>query len=231
MTEARAGFFHAAEGGTLFLDEVREMSPAMQVKLLRVLEDRQVFMVGSSRPRKLDTRILAATNVDLGSLVKAGGFREDLYYRLNVITIAVPPLRERGDDVLLLARHFTAAAAKEAGRPPPRLSDGVLRILKDHPWPGNVRELENVMRRLVVMAESESIEVPDLPSVMRFSLVRTVGVNRTLAEVEAEHILNVLGAVGGNKTKAAEVLGIDRKTLREKLKSLEASADSPIRSG
>jgi DNA-binding NtrC family response regulator len=230
-TEARAGFFHAADGGTLFLDEVREMSPAMQVKLLRVLEDRQVFMVGSSRARKLDTRILAATNVDLGSLVKAGAFREDLYYRLNVITIAIPPLRERGDDVLLLARHFAAAAAKEVGRPPPRLSDGVLRILREHPWPGNVRELENVLRRLVVMAEGEDIEVPDLPSVMRFSLARTAGMNRTLAEVEAEHILNVLGAVGGNKTKAAEVLGIDRKTLREKLKSLGASADSPIRSG
>lgn len=230
-TEARAGFFHAADGGTLFLDEVREMSPAMQVKLLRVLEDRQVLMVGASRPRKLDTRIVAATNMELGSLVSAGAFREDLYYRLNVITISVPPLRERGDDILLLAQYFAGVVARELGRPPPRLADGVLRILKEHPWPGNVRELENVIRRLVVMAESDEIEVPDLPAVMRFSLPRSTAVHRTLAEVEAEHVLHVLGAVGGNKTRAAEILGIDRKTLREKLKNLGTLPDSAPRNG
>jgi two-component system, NtrC family, response regulator HydG len=217
--DARAGFFHAADGGSLFLDEVREMSAAMQVKLLRVLQDREVWMVGSSRPRKVDVRILAATNVDLASLVKAGAFREDLFYRLNVITIAVPPLRERGDDVLLLARHFAAVCANELGRSIPRFSDGVLRIFRDHSWPGNVRELENVVRRLVVMSEGDVIEVPDLPSVMRFSLARANGLDRTLAEVEAAHICDVLAAVGGNKTKAAAILGIDRKTLREKLKS------------
>ncbi|MBN1612555.1 MAG: sigma-54-dependent Fis family transcriptional regulator [Polyangiaceae bacterium] len=229
--EARAGFFHAADGGSLFLDEVREMSPAMQVKLLRVLQDCEVWMVGSSRPRKVDARILAATNIDLASLVKAGAFREDLFYRLNVITIAVPPLRERGDDVLLLARHFAAACSNELGRPIPRFSDGVLRVFKDHSWPGNVRELENVVRRLVVMSEGDLIEVPDLPSVMRFSLARANGSHRTLAEVEASHICDVLAAVGGNKTKAAAILGIDRKTLREKLKSLGAPSCGMTRVG
>lgn len=230
-TEARAGFFHASDGGTLFLDEVREMSPAMQVKLLRVLQDREVWMVGANRPRKVDTRVLAATNVDLQGLIKAGAFREDLYYRLNVIPISVPPLRERGDDVLLLARHFAAAYAKELGHSVPRFSDGVLRIFQNHCWPGNVRELENVIRRLVVMMEGDVIDVPDLPSIMRFSLARPSGLHRTLAEVEASHICDVLAAVGGNKTKAAALLGIDRKTLREKLKSLGTLVEPAALSG
>ncbi len=230
-TEARAGFFHASDGGTLFLDEVRETSPAMQVKLLRVIQDREVWMVGANRPRRVDTRILAATNVDLQSLVRAGAFRQDLFYRLNVIPITVPPLRERGDDVLLLVQHFAAGCAKELGRPTPRFSDGVLRILRDHSWPGNVRELDNVVRRLVVMTEGDVIDVPDLPSVMRFSLAQRSGLNRTLAEVEAAHICDVLAAVGGNKTKAAAILGIDRKTLREKLKGVGLWASSAPPSG
>jgi two-component system response regulator HydG len=220
-TEARAGLFHAADGGTIFLDEVSEMSLSMQVRLLRVLEDRQVWMVGSTRPRKADIRILAATNIDLPRLVKGGVFREDLYYRLNVVTISVPPLRERGDDILLLANHFAARFANELGKPPPRFTDDVLRILLGHPWPGNVRELENVVQRLVVMADSELIDIPELPSAMRFTVSDTTRLGRTLAEVEAEHVANVLAGVGGNKTRAAEILGIDRKTLREKLKNLK----------
>ena len=216
--ESRAGFFHTADGGTIFLDEVSETSLSMQVKLLRVLQDANVYMVGSDRPRKVDVRILAATNKDLPGLVKRGVFREDLFYRLNVITIAVPPLRERGDDILLLARHFATEFAEEQGRPSPRFSDEVLKVLRNHHWPGNVRELENVVRRLVVMTDRDLIEVPDLPSVMRFSAAKETGLDRTLAEVEAEHIRNVLAGVGGNKTRAAEILGIDRKTLREKLK-------------
>jgi two-component system response regulator HydG len=220
-SEARAGLFHAADGGTIFLDEVSEMSLSMQVRLLRVLEDRQVWMVGSTRPRKADVRIVAATNIDLPSLVKGGVFREDLYYRLNVVTISVPPLRQRGDDILLLANHFAARFANELGKPPPRFTDDVLRILLGHPWPGNVRELENVVQRLVVMADSELIDIPELPSAMRFSVAGTTRLDRTLAEVEAEHVANVLAGVGGNKTRAAEILGIDRKTLREKLKNLK----------
>jgi len=177
-------------------------------------------MVGSSRPKTVDVRILCATNKDLGGLVDQGAFREDLYYRINVITVTAPALRTRGDDVILLAQCFARKFAKELGKTPPRISDRALQVLKDYPWPGNVRELENIIQRLVVMADSDIVDVPDLPSLMRFSALRDIGLNRTLAEVEAEYIQNVLTSVGGNKTRAAEILGIDRKTLRERLKRL-----------
>jgi len=220
-TESRAGFFHAADGGTIFLDEISDMSLAMQVKLLRVLQDKEVCMVGSNRTRKVDVRILAATNKDLQDLVKKGLFREDLFYRLNVITIVIPPLRERGDDILLLVHHFLTQFAAEIGKPQLRFSDEALQSLRSYNWPGNVRELENVIQRLVVMTDEDLIEVPDLPSLMRFSALRNTGFTRTLAEVENEYISNVLASVDGNKTRAAEILGIDRKTLREKLKRTE----------
>lgn len=216
--ESRAGLFHAADGGTIFLDEISDMSLAMQVKLLRVLQDKEVYMVGSSRSRKVDVRILAATNKDLHDLVMKRLFREDLFYRLNVITIFIPPLRERGDDILLLARHFITKFAGELGKPAPGFSDNALQGLRNYDWPGNVRELENVIQRLVLMTDGDVIEVPDLPSLMRFSALRKTGFTRTLAEVEREYINNVLASVGGNKTQAANILGIDRKTLREKLK-------------
>jgi len=219
-SESRAGFFQTADGGTIFLDEISETSLSMQVKLLRVLQDKTVYMVGSSRGRVVDVRVLASTNKQVPTLVKKGLFREDLFFRLNVITIELPPLRERGDDILLLVHHFAAKYSKELGRPTPRFSDEALKVLRDdHAWPGNVRELENIIHRLVVMTEGECIEVPDLPPVMRFSALREPSLNRTLAEVEAEYIRNVLASVGGNKTIAAKILGVDRKTLREKLKA------------
>jgi len=217
-TETRAGFFQTADGGTIFLDEISETSLSMQVKLLRVLQDKEVCMVGSSRSRRIDVRILASTNKDLSSLVKKGVFREDLFFRINVITIEIPPLRERGDDILLLTQYFTNKFAEELGKPTLRFTDNALQLLKNYHWPGNVRELENVIQRLVVMTDGDLIEVPDLPSLMRFSALREIGLDRTLAEVEAEYIRNVLVSVDGNKTRAAEILGIDRKTLREKLK-------------
>lgn len=217
-SETRAGFFQTADGGTIFLDEISETSLSMQVKLLRVLQDKEVVMVGSTRPRRVDVRIVASTNKDLTDLVKKGLFREDLFFRINVITIDLPPLRERGDDLLLLIRHFTARFARELGKPAPQFSDRALEVLRNYPWPGNVRELENVIQRLVVMTDGSLIEVPDLPSLMRFSPLREAGLNRTLAEVEEEYIRNVLASVNGNKSRAAEILGIDRKTLREKLK-------------
>jgi len=219
--ESRAGFFHAADGGTIFLDEVSDMSLAMQVKLLRVLQDKEVCMVGSNRSRKVNVRILAATNRDLQGLVRKGLFREDLFYRLNVITIFIPPLRDRDDDILLLARHFVIEFAAESGRSPRRFSDKALQSLRSYNWPGNVRELENVIQRLVVMTDGDVIEVPDLPTLIRFSALRERGLTRTLAEVEAEYISNVLASVDGNKTRAAELLGINRKTLREKLRRIE----------
>ncbi|MFY9397183.1 MAG: sigma-54 dependent transcriptional regulator [Desulfomonilia bacterium] len=217
-TESRAGFFQTADGGTIFLDEVNEMSPAMQVKLLRVLQDKQVCMVGARRPQKIDVRILASSNKDLRALVKKESFREDLFFRLNVISIVVPPLRERQDDIPLLVEHFAAKFAHEMGRPAPSFSDEVMRSFMSYSWPGNVRELENLVQRLVVMIDAPTVEMPDLPSFMRFSALSGPAPFRSLAEEEASYIRMVLASVGGNKSRAAEILGIDRKTLREKIK-------------
>ena len=221
-TESRAGFFLAADGGTVFLDEVGETSQAMQVKLLRVLQDNEVRMVGSSRPRTVDVRIIAATNKDLGQLVQKGSFREDLYFRINVLPIHLPPLRDRSSDIIPLTKHFASRCAEELGRSVPEFSDRVLDIFRSYAWPGNLRELANVVQRLVVMTDSETIDAPDLPALMRFSTAGTrADPHQTLAEVEASHIRTVLESVGGNKTRAAQILGIDRKTLREKLRSAE----------
>jgi two-component system, NtrC family, response regulator HydG len=215
--ESRAGFFQTADGGTIFLDEIGETSIAMQVKLLRVLQDKEVRMVGDARARKVDVRIIAATNKDLPSLIQSRVFREELYYRINVVTIEVPPLRARGGDIPLLVRHFAEKFAEELGKTVPRFSEKAMEAMQHCAWPGNIRELENVIQRIVVMNDEQIIEVPDLPSFARFSALRTSGVNRTLAEVEADHIRNVLANAGGNKTRAAEILGIDRKTLRKKI--------------
>ncbi len=220
-TASRAGFFQTADGGTIFLDEVSETSSRMQVKLLRVLQDKQVFMLGARRPQKVDVRVLVATNKDLQGLVDKGDFREDLFYRLNVISIYLPPLRDRGEDILLLANLFARDFSEEAGKPAPQFSDKALEVLKSYYWPGNVRELENIIQRLVVMSDDSLIDVPDLPSLMRFSALKGKRLDRTLAEVEAEYIRNVLDSVEGNKTKAARILGVDRKTLREKLKRMQ----------
>lgn len=217
-SESRAGFFQTADGGTIFLDEISETSLGMQVKLLRVLQDKNVYMVGSRRMQNIDVRIIAATNKDLRKLVEKEVFREDLFYRLNVLTITLPPLRDRSDDIPLLTRHFVEKFSRELDKPALRFSGKALRVLRDYHWPGNIRELENVLQHLIVMTEGDIIDVPDLPSLMHFSALRTTGFRRKLAEVEAEHIHNVLAGVDGNKSRAAEVLGIDRKTLREKLK-------------
>jgi len=215
--ESRAGFFQTAEGGTIFLDEIGETSVGMQVKLLRVLQDKEVCMVGDNRARRIDVRVIAATNKDLLARVRKGAFREDLFFRLNVITIAVPPLRERGEDILVLARHFAERFAAEYDKPVPEFSDPALRVLRGYSWPGNVRELENLVQRLIVMQENSRIDVPDLPEHMRFSVRKPADLTRTLAEVETEYVRNVVASVNGNKTRAAEILGIDRKTLRKKL--------------
>ncbi len=222
--ETRAGFFQTADGGTIFLDEISETSLSMQVNLLRVLQDKEVCMVGDTRARKVDVRIIAATNRDLRELIKKGLFREDLFFRLSVITVNMPPLRERGNDILVLALHFAEKFAKEFDRPVPRFTDEALEIMKGYSWPGNVRELENIVQRSIVMSDSSVIDVSDLPEPMRFSAMRHSGLNRSLTEVEADHIRDVLNGVKGNKTRAAEILGIDRKTLREKLKKLETPA-------
>jgi DNA-binding NtrC family response regulator len=220
-TETRAGFFQIADGGTLFLDEISETSLGMQVKLLRVLQDQRVWMIGADRPNEVDVRIIAATNKDLVRQVDKGLFREDLYYRLNVLPIELPPLRERGDDILLLVHHYAHIFAERSDRPVPRFTPEALRVLAEHSWPGNVRELENLLQRLVIMSDREEIRVPDLPSFMRFSAEGRQVVRRSLAEVEYEHMRRVLASVDGNKSRAAEILGITRKTLRERLRRYE----------
>ncbi len=215
----RAGFFEAADGGSIFLDEIGDIALSLQSKLLRVLESGEIQRLGDSRIKKVDVRVIAATNKDLNKFVARGAFREDLFFRLNVISMHVPPLREREDDVLLLVQHFARRISQGLGKQPPEFSAEALDRFMSYHWPGNVRELENVVRRLLVMTDAEVIEEPDLPSPMRFSSPTERRLHRTLADVEAEHIKNVLASVGGNKTRAAEILGIDRKTLREKLKT------------
>ncbi len=224
-TETRAGFFQTGHKGTLFLDEVGETILAMQVKLLRVLQEKEICMVGSAKPQHVDVRIIAGTNKNLQGLIAAGRFREDLYYRLNVINIEIPPLRDRGADPLLLVRYFTAKYAEEMNRPAPHYSDRALEILTGYSWPGNVRELENLVQRLMAMSEGDLIDAPDLPAGMRTECVSDRrGLERSLEQVEYEHIRQVLERVGGNKTKAAAVLKIDRKTLRDKLKRMPPRA-------
>jgi DNA-binding NtrC family response regulator len=194
------------------------MSLGMQVKLLRAIQEKEVCMVGSSRKQIVDVRILSASNKSLASLVENGVFRDDLYYRLNVIPIDLPPLRERADDILLLINHFAMIYANKAGRTVPRFTEKALYVLKTYHWPGNVRELQNLINRLVVMVDGDLLDTPDLPEMMRSNAPREVGFDRTLAEVENDYICHVVESVDGNKTRAAEILGIDRKTLRGKLK-------------
>jgi len=219
--DSRAGFFQIADGGTILLDEIGDASLNMQGKLLRVMQSKEIFMVGSSRARKVDVRIVAATHKDLPVLIKKSHFREDLFYRLAVLDIAIPPLNQRGDDLLHLANCFIKKFSEEMNRPAPSFSDNALQALKNYAWPGNVRELENLMQKFAVMIEGDIIDVADLPNSMRFSISQKQWAKRSLAQVEAEHILDVLANEGGNKTRTAEVLGIDRKTLREKIKKID----------
>jgi len=217
-TESRAGFFQTAEGGSIFLDEISDTSLSMQSKILRVLQEKEVCMVGSSKRRSVNVRIIAATNKDLRDMIEKGSFRADLFYRLNVIAIDLPALRDRDDDIAMLVRHFSTTFAEEMGKPIPVLTDQVLQDLLHYHWPGNVRELQNIIHRLVVMSDDCVIESSELPSLMRFSLTKDKRLHRSLAEVETEHIRNILISVDENKSMAAKILGIDRKTLRKKLK-------------
>ncbi|HDI61010.1 MAG TPA: sigma-54-dependent Fis family transcriptional regulator [Desulfobacteraceae bacterium] len=222
----RAGFFQTADSGTILLDEIAEAPSSMQVKLLRVLQDKEIFMLGATRPTRVDVRIMAAANKDLEALTRKGHFREDLFYRLNVIRITVPPLTARGDDIVLLIRHFIQRFAQENGQTAPLISDRALALLRDYHWPGNVRELENIIMRIMAMSPGATIEAPDLPQLMRYTVPAPARpLDRPLREVEAEYIRAVLASVAGNKSEAARILGITRRTLREKLaKAGEAAA-------
>jgi two-component system, NtrC family, response regulator HydG len=219
-SQDRAGLFEAANGGTLLLDEIGDVPPAMQVKLLRVLQEREVRRVGENRARTINVRVLAATNRDLLADVHGARFRQDLYYRLRVVEVTVPPLRERRDDILPLARQLLAGAAKRFGKKPPALAPEAANLLLRHTWPGNVRELENAMERALALSRSDRIGVDDLPPELGAapSTIQTADEIRTLAEVERDYIAAALRALGGNRAKAAEKLGIGAATLYRKLK-------------
>jgi DNA-binding NtrC family response regulator len=222
----RRGLLLEAADGTVFLDEIGDMPLGIQAKLLRVLQDRRVRPVGGNREVAVSARVIAATHRDLDAEAEAGRFRTDLLYRLDVIRLELPPLRDRGADVLLLAQHFLSHSAERLGRPVRGLSDAAVRQLAGYPWPGNVRELQNCMERAVVLAQGPLLEVADLsPKVRRWALPGTISAEGqpdprmlpTLADVERQHIERTLAACDGSRTHAATVLGIDRKTLYRKL--------------
>ena len=221
-THDRPGLFEAANGGTLLLDEVGEVSPGMQVKLLRALQEREVRRVGENKSRKVDVRVVAATNRDLVSGVAGGDFRMDLYYRLKVVELHVPALRERRDDILPLARVLLADAALRMKRQIAGLGSSAADQLLRYAWPGNVRELENVMERAVALAHGSRVELEDLPEEVRQAIPKptaSAGTVRPLAEIEKEYILAALDLNAGNQTHTAEQLKIGSATLYRKLKT------------
>jgi DNA-binding NtrC family response regulator len=227
----RTGLFVEANQGTLFLDEIGEMPLAMQAKLLRALQERKVRPVGSSQEVSFDARLITATNRDLEAEVAAKRFREDLYYRVNVVRVDVPPLRHRGSDPLELAQFFLSRAAGRSGKPIDRIDRAAAQALMGYDWPGNVRELENCIERAVALAQFDAITVDDLPAKVKEGRATEpfeLGIDSTdlpsMDVVEERYILKVLAAVSGNKTLAAKVLGFDRRTLYRKLKQTNVQA-------
>ncbi len=234
----RPGRFELADGGTLLLDELGEISPKMQAKLLRVLQEDEFERVGGSQTLKVDVRVIAATNRNLADEVAAGRFREDLYYRLHVLPLHVPPLRERPEDILPLARHFCKVYAERNGRPVPSLSPEVAERLVDHTWPGNVRELENVIQRAVVLGTSRELDPENLVfgptkdllssraaedlTLEDYAVAHAIA-NRTLADIERVAFLTTLECSNGNKTEAARRLGVTARTISNKLKIWRAA--------
>jgi two-component system response regulator HydG len=219
--ESRKGLFVAAERGTIFLDEIAEIPPAMQVKLLRVLQEREVRPVGETQGTRVDVRIVAATNRDLDRMISEGTFREDLYYRLKVFPIEVPPLRRRKEDIVPLSRHFLAKFSRSTGKKVNTLEPEVLRRLTAHRWPGNVRELENVLERAVVLAAGDRVTEAELPleiAAAGTAAEETGEASTSLQEVERRHILRVLETEKGHRGRAAKALGIGVNTLWRKLK-------------
>lgn len=221
-TTLKKGLIEMASGGTLFLDEITEMSPSMQVKLLRVIQEKELIRVGGTEPIKVDVRFIAATNRDIQEALKSGQFRQDLYYRLNVVSIKIPPLSERRDDIPLLIQYFLKKYSTIMNKDVKEVSEEVMALLMNYDFPGNVRELENIIERGVALTNSERIEVAHLPEDLRQLNIRTFRKkdNRipSLEEQEKAYIKWVLKEVGGNKTLAAQILGIDRVSLWRKLK-------------
>ncbi len=226
----KEGRFELADGGTLFLDEIGEISPSVQVKLLRVLQEREFERVGGTQTLKVDVRIVAATHRDLTAEVKAGRFREDLYYRLNVVAVTLPPLRERKSDIPALVNHFLEKYSDSYGKDVRGLAPGTLQALLSYDWPGNIRELENAIERAVVLASGNELTTDDLPPVLRGprplgSSTSSLIPGATLAQIEREAILRTLEMVGGSTTRAAEILGISVRKVQYRLKEYSAATN------
>jgi transcriptional regulator with GAF, ATPase, and Fis domain len=228
-THNREGRFAMADGGTIFLDEIGDMSPNLQVKLLRVLQERTFEPVGSSRTQRVDVRIIAATHQDLPRLIEENRFREDLFYRLNVFPITMPPLRARRDDVPLLVHHFLDIATQERGSRVDSISDAAMECLVAYDWPGNIRELENTVERLAILASGSEIVVDDLPDPLRGAAppggtvtqplpADGISLNAAVDRLERELISQALERTQWNKNRAAQLLGLNRTTLLEKIK-------------
>jgi transcriptional regulator with GAF, ATPase, and Fis domain len=246
--QARVGRFELADGGTLFIDEVSSMSLGLQAKLLRALQEREIERVGTSRPMKINTRVVAASNVDLRDMVRAGTFREDLFYRLNVVSVNLPPLRERAQDIVSLATHFVERSCRDNQLTAKTLSQAALQALMEFPWPGNVRHLQNAVEHAVAMSGRDALIQPDaLPDELIAPLaplnLRTgvsapgplplpvmpeegINFNSTMSTIERELILRYLNKAGGNKRRAARLLNLSRTTLIDKLHRLGVSEPS-----
>jgi transcriptional regulator with PAS, ATPase and Fis domain len=218
----KPGRFELADGGTMFLDEVSDLPPVVQVKLLRVLQEREFERVGGTVPVKVDVRLIAATNRDLKEMVRAGKFREDLFFRLNVVSIVLPPLRDREEDIPALAQHFVERYRADARKGIKGISQAALDLLRKYPWPGNVRELENVVQRALVLADGDSIETRDLPADIRLGESAFVqggeAAARSREENEKTSIVEALKLERGNRSRAAARLSLNRTTLLYKMK-------------
>jgi len=221
--QLKRGLVEVADKGTLFLDEIGEMPAGLQAKLLRFLDSGEFRRVGGNKALNVDVRLIAATNKDLTGMIRKGTFREDLYYRLNVINITLPPLRDRKEDIPELAQHFLAKYAKKLSKTITEISPDARELLAGYHWPGNVRELENVIERAVILCEAETLDAGDL-SLPAQVIVSELGTNPSLEEMEKNYILRVLKEANGNQSKASQLLGIDRKTLYLKLKKYGISA-------
>jgi two-component system, NtrC family, response regulator AtoC len=219
----KPGLIELADGGTLFLDEIGEMEPESQVKLLRVLESHAFFRVGGTRRRTVDMRLVAATNRDLAEALRVGQFRQDLFYRINTITITLPPLRERREDIRRLVEHFLEQNATYGRK---RLSDGAMEALERYRWPGNVRELQHAVQRAVILSPGDVVQAADLPDEIRGDRAPSAPAGGSLQEMERQHIITTLRHVGGHRAKAATVLGIDPKTLYRKIQEYGISPDA-----
>ena len=233
---ARRGLFVEADGGTLFLDEIGELPPPLQAKLLRVLQEEEVMPIGESKPRQIDVRVIAATSRDLDRDVASGRFREDLFYRLDVFRVRVPPLRERREDVPLLVDHFIASFRETLAKPVRTIADDALDRLVDHPWPGNVRELENVLERAMILADSDRITLADLPEAIATPRKKAApsgasgdfSMRRARRRFETELIRRALDATGGNRTRAARLLEISHRALLYKIKEYGLGGDAEV---